>query len=166
MRIKKTELPPDSLIRMHLPADYTDSYQITTDAEIQATPDDIMVRFWTDTPGWVRALFQLRNFLARFVGLKGGGENDTDKLKSCIRTGGEYRFMRICAKDSRETVLLLSDKHLDAYLSVRKENTHTVSTNTLVRFHNRLGKMYFFFVKPFHRIIVRRMLERSIKMAY
>ena len=163
MKIKKTEIPLKSLTREYLPADYTDTFLITTDHEIQSSPDDIMVSFWTDMPGWVNALFKLRNFLVQFVGLKGDEEGSTSELEAFIRTGGEYRFMKIPARDRYETVLLMSDKHLDAHLSVRKENNYSVSVNTLVHFHNTLGRVYFFVIKPFHGIIVRQLLKRTIK---
>lgn len=163
MKIRKTEIPLESLTREYLPADYTDSFLITTDHEILSSPDDLMISFWTDMPGWVNTLFKLRNFLVQFVGLKGDEEGSMNELETFIRTGGEYRFMKILAKDRNETVLLMSDKHLDAHLSVRKENNYAVSANTLVHFHNRLGKVYFFLIKPFHGIVVRQVLKRTIK---
>ena len=163
MKIKKTEVPLDSLTREYLPADYTDSFLIITDHEIQASPDDLMISFWTDMPGWVNTLFKLRNFLVQFVGLKGNEKNSISELETLVRTGGENEFMKIPAKDRYETVLLLSDKHLDAHLSLRKENNNSVSVNTLVYFHNWLGKVYFFFIKPFHGMVVQEVLKRTIK---
>jgi len=163
MKIKKIDIPYNSLIRHYLPADYTDSFQIWTAQQIEASPDDIMVDFWSDMPGWVNALFKLRNFLVHLVGLKGSKNEMVNLIEDCIRSGGEYHMIKVPVKDSRETVLLLSDKHLDAYLSVLKENDQTVSVNTLVHFHNRLGKVYFFFIKPFHGVIVREILKRTIK---
>ena len=166
MKTIKTQIPDRSLTNNYLPADYTDSFTCTIDATKEILPDDIMVGFWTNSPGWVTALFKLRNFLVKFVGLKGDNENDLEKLESCIRSGGSHGIASVPAKNDNETVLLLTDKHLEAYMSVfieKKENLQEISTITLVHFKNKLGPIYFFFIKPFHNIVVRSMLKRSIK---
>lgn len=163
MKIKKTTIPASSLTRQYLPVDYTDTFQATTVHEIHASPDDIMISFWLDMPGWVNALFKLRHFIVQFVGLKGSKNENMSELESCIRNGSDYRFVKVPIKDNNETVLLLSDKHLDAYISVQKENSQTIFIHTLVQFHNTLGKVYFFFIKPFHCVIVRNLLKRTLK---
>lgn len=123
-----------------------------------------MVNFWTDFPIWINALFKLRNFLVKFAGLK-KEEQDLQELEKCIRMGKTYGIASVPAKNDDETVLLLSDSHLDAYISVYVENREerkTVSTITLVYFKNRLGRIYFFFVRPFHGAIVKSMLKRAV----
>lgn len=163
MKIKRTAISSASLTQTYLPAGYTDTYQLTAEQDIPASPDDIMIDFWTDMPGWVNALLKLRNFLVQFVGLKVSKEKMLSKLETCVRTGTENGFMSVPMKNEKETVMKLTDKHLDAYISVFKENEKTVAVNTLVHFHKRLGKVYFFFVKPFHCLIVRNILKRIIK---
>lgn len=163
MKIKKTAIPATSLTQQYLPVDYTDTFRGTTKHDIQATPDDIMVSFWTDMPGWVNALFKVRHFIVQFVGLKGSKNESISELESCIRSGNDHQFVKVPIKSNNETVLLLSDKHLDAYISVQKEDNQTIFVHTLVQFHNTLGKVYFFFIKPFHCIIVRNVLKRTLK---
>ena len=34
---------------------------------------------------------------------------------------------------------------------------------TVVKFNNRLGRLYFFFIRPFHKVIIRSMLKRVAK---
>jgi len=58
---------------------------------------------------------------------------------------------------------------LDAYLSVhvesRKEHK-TISAITLVNFKNKLGRFYFFVIRPFHGMIVKSILKQSVKMRH
>ena len=71
MKARKTEIPADSLVKSYFPVDYKDAYVCEISHESRLTPDDIMVRFWTDFPAWVNFLFRVRNFLVKFVGLEG-----------------------------------------------------------------------------------------------
>lgn len=163
MRTKKTEIPQDSLIRAFMPADYDDSFMLEAESAVDAFPDDIMTGIWLDMPGWVNALFKIRNFLVRFVGLKVDGGNSGAELERCIREGGRYGFMEIVAKDPSETVMVMRDKHLDAYMSVRKNGEKSFSVNTLVHYNNSLGRVYFFIIRPFHGVVVRGVLKRTVK---
>jgi hypothetical protein len=168
MKIKKSIMLSDSLISKYLPADYSDVYTCEVDFEKEITPDDIMVNFWTDFPAWVNALFKLRDFMAKFVGLKTSKGMVRKELENCIRTVGTYSFMSVPAKNANETVILLSDKHLNAYLSIHIESKgkhKTISAITVVHFKNILGHIYFFVIKPFHGIIVRSMLKRAVNKA-
>lgn len=181
--IRKTEVPPDSLVEKYLPADYTDAFSCEVVTEKPFTADDVVVGFWTGQTGWVAALFRLRHFFVRFVGLQGDDGLDLAAFERCIREGGSYRFASVPAKNDHETVLLLSDKHLDAWLSVyvaegeREQGDDvcgqagttgevpckTIFAITVVRFHNRLGRVYFFLIRPFHNLVVQSMLRQSIE---
>ena len=177
LKVKKSTIPSGSLTEKYLPADHSDVYACVTDTGKEIIPDDIMVNFWTDFPRWITALFKLRDFLVKFVGLKGSDSSNTayfvhstsmKELENCIRTGGTYDFVSVPAKSANETVLLLSDKHLDAYLSVHvesREGHKTISAITLVNFNNKLGRFYFFVISPFHGMIVKSLLKRSVKRA-
>ena len=168
MKVKKSTIPAGSLTENYLPAGYSDVYVFMADTEKEIIPDEIMVSFWTDFPGWINALFKLRNMLVRLVGLKGAENDNVKTLEHCIRTGEAYDFVSVPAKSNNETVLLLSDKHLDAYLSVHVESAEehkTISAITLVNFNNRLGRVYFFVIKPFHGAIVKNMLKRAVNKA-
>jgi len=166
MKVKKSTIPSGSLTENYLPTDYSDVYACVTDTSKEIFPDDIMVNFWTDFPRWVNALFKLRDFLVKFVGLKGSDNDDITKLEKCVRTGEAYSFVSVPAKSCHETVLLLSDTHLNAYISVHIENKEkhkTISAITLVNFNNQLGRVYFFLIRPFHGFIVKSLLKRSVE---
>jgi hypothetical protein len=120
----------------------------------------------------VRALFRLRDFLVRFVGLQGSEGIELDKFREAILRGGSHHFMSVPSKNDHETVVQLSDKHLDAWLSIHVADGNgsrdgagsvkTVSAFTVVRFHHRLGRVYLFLIRPFHTIIVKTMLRGAI----
>ena len=165
MKVKKSTMPSGSLTENYLPTDYSDVYACVTETPKEIIPDDIMVNFWTDFPHWINSLFKLRDFLVKFVGLKGSESNNVKEFEKCIRTGETYNFVSVPAKSGNETVLLLSDKHLNAYISVHvesKEGHKTISAITLVNFKNKLGRIYFFFIRPFHGLIVKSLLKRSV----
>jgi hypothetical protein len=164
MKVKNATILPNSLIGSYLPADYSDVYIYKVNSEKKINPDDVMVNFWVDFPIWINALFKLRNFLVKFAGLK-KEEQDLQELEKCIRMGKTYGIASVPAKNDNETVLLLSDSHLDAYISVyveNKEERKVVSAITLVHFKNRFGRIYFFIVRPFHGVIVKSMLKRAV----
>jgi hypothetical protein len=167
MKSYKTDIPTDSLTRQYFPVDYTDAFACEVVVEKKLSADEIMISFWTVMPGWVNALFKLRNLLVRPFGLETGeSEGRSEQLKVMIRAGnGSNGLMTISTKSETETVVLLGDKHLDAYMSVYvagKDKLQTVMAITLVRYHNSLGKIYFFFIRPFHKIIVKSMLKNIL----
>ncbi|MCL2329502.1 MAG: DUF2867 domain-containing protein [Bacteroidetes bacterium] len=162
MKVNKSTIPSGSLTKNYLPTDYSDVYACVTDSGKEMSPDDIMVSFWTDFPRWINTLFKLRNFLVKLVGLKGAENDNVKELEECIRTGKTYDFVSVPAKSANETVLLLSDRHLDAYLSVYIEH-QTISVITLVKFKNKLGRAYFFVIRPFHGLIAKSLLKRAVK---
>jgi len=164
MNVYKTDIPAKSLIRDILPADYTDAFQCVVPGEPKCSPDDLQVSFWTVMPGWVNALMKLRNILVKPFGLQ-GGESIAVPVVQAIRNGESHGLMAVPFKNDRETVVKLSDKHLDAYMSVYidpNNPTTSVSVITAVKYHNRLGRAYFFIIRPFHKIIVRSMLKNTI----
>jgi hypothetical protein len=104
--------------------------------------------------------------MAKFVGLQGMKGSELKEFETCIRMGQPYSFVSVPAKNSNETVLLLTDKHLNAYMSVYVESRakhKAISIITLVHFKNTLGRVYFFVIRPFHACIVKSMLKRSVK---
>jgi hypothetical protein len=152
MKVTKSTIPTDSLTRNYLPADYTGVFVCEVNSAKEISPDDVMVRFWTDSPGWTNVLFKIRNFLMSFAGLKSSENDNLKEFENCIRTGGHFGLASIPAKNNNETVWLLTDKHLDAYMSVfieKNKERRTISAITLVHFKNKFGHVYFFFIRFF-----------------
>lgn len=167
MEIKKASISKTDLISQFLPADYTECLQCNFSSTKKITADDIMVAFWTVPPQWIDSLFKLRDMLVKPFGIQGGSDGSKQELEKCIRAGGTYRFMSISAKSDEETILCASDKHLVMYLSIKikelNESDKQVTASTLVKFHNLLGRAYFFIIYPFHCIIVKAMMKSVLK---
>ncbi|MDR3366857.1 MAG: DUF2867 domain-containing protein [Prevotellaceae bacterium] len=162
-------LPVNSLARNYLPADYVDMFGAEVHDDERLTPDNLLIAVWTDFPKWVQMLFKLRDWLVKPFGLKtnANGKDFRHKLAEAIRSGGRVQLMNVLAKSANETVVQLADTHLTAEMSVHTEKSNGNQTKinfiTIVHFHNVLGKIYFFFAQPFHKIIVKAAMKQSIK---
>ena len=149
--IKLNVIPEKSLIlngfgKVH----YYDAYQIEKQTELSAEEisKDIM-----KLPRWVILLLKLRNSIGGFFGLK-----KTDKKI------GEDDFFTLIEKNENEIVAGETDKHLDFRTSVMKNTAeNTISLITIVHFNNVWGRIYFFPVKPLHKIMIRTLLKKYLK---
>lgn len=161
MKALSAELPEGSLVRSVNTPDYTDAFMCQLPYGWNRTPDDVAVDFWTVMPQWVGFLFKVRNIIVRPFGLQ-GGKGSMPTMEQAIRTGEGHGFVSIPAKSPCETVIKLSDTHLDAWMSFMfaRGNVYAI---TVVKYNKRLGRAYFFFIRPFHKVIVRSMLKSSIK---
>ncbi|MDR1197770.1 MAG: DUF2867 domain-containing protein [Prevotellaceae bacterium] len=169
MKIKKSKISADSLTKKYLPSDYNEAYEIIVKANNRLTPDNMLIVFWTDFPAWVRWLLYLRDMLVKPFGLKGTDDNYNSfrqNFTEMVCTSGNYKQMSIPAKRENETVIQLADRHLTTELSCRIENILDnklkISIITLVHYHNTFGKVYFNVIKPFHKIIVKTMMKRTV----
>lgn len=104
-------------------------------------------------PGWVDILFNLRNKIVSIFG-----------LKTPERTTNSDLIFTIIENRNEEIVMGEDDKHLNFRASVLKdESKGTISLITVVHYNNVWGRIYFFPVKPFHRLIVKAGLKRYLK---
>lgn len=141
----------NSPLLQYLPVDYCDTFCKTIFNKDELTPAQLIDRLFVDFPWWVGMLLKLRNLLVKHLGLKRGELKDfiADMIKSQSESG---------------TVVGMTDKHLDFYVefwcSAKENNQQTVAITTIVKYNNRVGRVYFFFVKPFHRLIVRSVINK------
>ncbi len=58
------------------------------------------------------------------------------------------------------------DKHLlfyvDIFITPLETGKQMIEVTTLVKYHNWVGKAYFFCIKPFHRVIVPLVLKSAM----
>jgi len=121
-------------------------------------------------PNWIKALFYIRNKAVVLFGLQNdissSGMKNLQNMH-CVE-GEDFGIFNVKKKTNDTIVMFAGDKHLDAIFVVerRKENNnYFVSFETIVQFNNKLGNFYFFFVKPFHKLIVYYLVNR-IKTKY
>lgn len=164
-----TTLPEGTLIIKSFPEyDYLDVYSFKSARAERICPDDVAGLFFTEIPSWTTALLNLRNFLVRFIGLKGDSGSDWSKSleKENRKPGNRFGIFVIKEISGDEFMMGEEDSHLDFRVSVivRKiPGGQEVFIATIVRFNNLMGKLYFLPVKPFHRIIVQSLVRRIEK---
>ncbi|WP_211462752.1 DUF2867 domain-containing protein [Collimonas silvisoli] len=156
-----TPVAPSISCRSLLPGhDFVDAYQVQTaipglDAR-QAT--DAIIR---NPSGWIKQLNATRNRLVRLFQLKTVEMGVDDPNASQHTVGG----FPIVSQSRQEVVLGFNDKHLDFRISVTVAPDGITGTQvtltTVVKTNNLLGRTYLATIMPFHRIIVRHLLEHA-----
>ena len=143
--------------------DYTDVYFQEVKTERNIRPEDLGKAFFTSNIPWVKKLFTLRNKLVAMFGLKGSDKKSKimkQAEQSDFAIGERFGLFKVLDKKEKEIILGEDDKHLDFKVSLlyaQPENKIYISTG--VQYHNFFGRLYFFFVKPFHRLVVKSMLN-------
>jgi len=138
-------------------AQFIDAYQVSV-AGVGLDAADAARRMFAQQPGWVDGLMALRNAIVRPFGLKTGHD-----AAGHLETIGIFPIESL---SPRRAVLGFEDKHLDFRVVVdvaESGGTSQVTATTLVRLHNLLGRTYLAAILPFHRIIVRALLEQMAR---
>ncbi len=162
-KVTSVPLPTSSsLCNPSAPYDYADSYSaVLPDSSMTAT--DAAWEFFGQAPRWVGTLMRMRNSLVSLFGLKTGrGEQSVERR--ALAPGQKVGLFRIYSASPTEVILGEDDRHLNFRVSVLVEpgdqGKKNLVVSTVVHYQNRWGQMYFFFVRPFHRIIVPAMFRR------
>jgi hypothetical protein len=151
------ELPENTLITKNMTSvDYYDSYMIKkkTDDSI----DEITQKILT-LPGWINFVLRLRYYLiVKPFGLSTGRfDNKTENSEE------NSEPIPVIEKSENEIVMGSGDKHLYYRISIMKkeiEQEPEIYLNTIVRFNNIWGKLYFLPVKLGHKLVVKSLLKR------
>jgi len=149
--------------------DYYDSFQGEyQDKNKQVTIVELTQAFFTASPKWVDRLFQLRNDIVSLIGLK-TSPNSLKKsfIPSSFEVNDSVGFFKILKKTEHEIIFGEDDKHLNFKVSLFQESsTHVIqrfTCTTIVKYHNWFGRLYFFCIKPFHKLIVPSIMKQMIK---
>jgi hypothetical protein len=108
------------------------------------------------SPRWMDALMGLRNFLVAPFGLK-------TPRRSATVSRATIGIFPVLSEHPERLVTGFNDAHLDFRLVVDVAASGTgrqVTATTLVKTHNRLGRIYLAIILPFHRLIVPALLRR------
>lgn len=171
--INNTELPNKSILKIDgTRYHYMDSFQREFDNKKRTIRlIEIAKLFVSSTPNWSRKLLRIRNNLVRWLGLKtptgvSEGQNRLENFK--CEPGDQLGVFKVFTKTNNEVVLGEDDKHLNFRVSLlvdqstSNSNKMTLAISTIVIFNNWFGRLYFFLIKPFHKLIVPAMLNRMI----
>lgn len=170
MKVLQVEFPNDSLLA-ETNYEYADSFKAACiDKENTIDILDVAKAFFSSTPNWIEKLFRLRNAIVSVFGLKTGDKAASRKevlanFKGEI--GEKIGVFKVFDRATDEIILGEDDIHLNfrvSFLLAPKEQYRKdVIISTTVHFNNWFGRLYFFPVKPFHKLIVPAMLESVIK---
>ncbi|MBJ6118033.1 DUF2867 domain-containing protein [Pontibacter sp. BT310] len=153
--------------------DYSDSYQGSfSDDEGTIDSTRVGILFFSGKSKVTGLLFAIRNKIVGLFGLKTSGQmSDRQKLLNHFKCEpGEQRgLFRVFEKTENEVVLGEDDKHLNFRVSLFLDRISddtgkkSLTITTTVKYNNLLGRVYFIFVRPFHKLIVPAMLKGMIK---
>jgi hypothetical protein len=135
-------IPENSTIKSDFgKIDYFDTYHVVKSTN--ETAEEVAIKIFT-LPKWVNWLMCIRNSIARIFGLKEGQKN--------VQT----QYFTVIEQTENEIVMGENDKHLNFKVSVLIDREKSlIYVTTIVCFNNFWGRLYFLFVKPFHKLIVK-----------
>lgn len=169
LRFTATPVPEDLLAAsLPLRRDFADCYRARGLAPDRLPRVDRLAQaFFSDAmPMWVSRLMALRDRLVARFGLRTGAEFVVSSVPEEIRVGDRVGPWPVVARNEHEIVFRDDDSHLEFAFSLRIDpSAGRVDATTFVKFHNATGRIYFFFVKPFHRLIVPRHMEKVLAAA-
>lgn len=173
MALSETRLPQHSILNNGIRYDYVDSFTgELNDKKHCITSAKVGKAFFTSAPVWVAKLLALRDRIAGVSGLKTSGNtrNRQQQLnRFTCEPGDQLGLFKVYSKTEHEVVLGEDDKHLNfrvsLYLEPESMNAaiKKLTISTVVKFNNLFGRLYFLPVRPFHRIIVPKMLKGIIR---
>jgi hypothetical protein len=115
----------------------------------------------------MKALLITRNAIARGFGLEAPTVAEILKpaTRTSYRVGDKIGPWPIFFINDNEIVAGRNNKHLDFRLSVLRlidGDAESVVVSTVCSVHNLAGKIYLFFIVPFHRAGVRSLLANAV----
>ncbi|WP_441244116.1 DUF2867 domain-containing protein [Tardiphaga sp. 768_D3_N2_1] len=135
-------------------AQFADAFSISIATNLTAR--EAAERMLSRSPRWVDALMRLRDLIVAPFGLKtahSARQADIDKVG----------FFPVLSQTPQRLVAGFNDNHLDfrVVIDVAAEGAgQRVTATTVVLMHNWLGRIYLAVIKPFHRMVVRSMLQQ------
>ncbi|MGO4871205.1 MAG: DUF2867 domain-containing protein [Roseiarcus sp.] len=160
-------MPSESALHPTLAvADFYDAYAAPL-SDARLTPTEIFLRAVRATPPWVSRLMSIRNFVVRRLGLEDVGAMDdaADKPADAYEIGDRLGIFTIFGMSDNELVLGIDDRHLDVRVSVSKspsDRPRSYIVSTVVKTHNRLGRLYMTPVGRIHPFVVRSLMRRTV----
>ncbi len=168
MPVVECEVPPSSVLGARLveAAYFRDSYRAPLLCT-HASTVEIFFAIFGHHPAWMKLTLIVRNRIASFCGLDAptASEIINVEIKSSYHVGDKIGVWPIFALTESELVAGRNNKHLDFRLSVLKEAggaNGSVVVSTVCTVHNWFGRIYLFFIVPFHRWGVQQLLSRAI----
>jgi hypothetical protein len=168
MHVIECDVPSSSVLSRELigNAYFHDAYRVPL-ARPELGIVDIFFALFGHTPLWMKLLLIARNAAAGLVGsdVPTVGEIMKPTVRSKYCVGEKIGPWPIFFIGDNEIVAGRDNKHMDFRLSVLKAidgDAMSVVVSTICTVHNVFGKLYLFFVVPFHRHGVRSLMSNVV----
>jgi len=128
---------------------------------------EIFFALFGHTPFWMKALLITRNAVARRFGLEAPTTAEIlhPTVRASYHVGDKIGPWPIYFIGDDEIVSGRNNKHLDFRLSVlrvKDGDAESVVVSTICSVHNLAGKIYLFFIVPFHRTGVKSLMANAV----
>lgn len=169
MKTYSTTLPEGCKIENALSKmDYVDVFALDFKDDADVSPAEMMKLFFEVFPSWFRVLLYIREGIGRLIGLKTAHGIDLEQQFKNFKgeIGQSIALFHVLDSSKTEIMTGEDDKHLDfrlSFFAIPKNDITQMILATTVQYNGWLGRLYFFFVKPFHRLIVPVILKRMAK---
>ena len=139
--------------------DFSDTFSTTNHIN---NLNEISNIIFNTTPKWITSLFKIRNKMVKLIGLK---YTKPTNYNTDYKVGGYVSFFKIFYISDDEIILGANDKHLNfrAVINNTKAEINNIKVTTLVEYNNVKGKIYMSLIKPFHRLVVMKMVSQAFK---
>lgn len=159
--------PTESSLDPRVVADawFTDSYQAPLNTPALSVTD-LFEAVLGHSPEWIKTLLIVRNRIAGWAGLDVPADATIRSFegRADYAVGETIGPWPIFHLSKTELIAGRDNRHLDFRLSVLKLDgpAPTVAFSTLCTVHNMAGKIYLFFILPFHKWGMEQLMRRAI----
>jgi Protein of unknown function (DUF2867) len=168
MNVVECDVPSGSLLGRELIEGvyFRDSYQAPL-SRMELGIVDIFFGIFGHHPLWMKLLLVVRNKVAFLAGLDAPTTSEIlhVEIKDRYAVGDKIGVWPIFSLSEDEVVAGRNNKHMDFRLSVLKvpdgDRTNVV-VSTICTVHNLTGKLYLFFIVPFHRHGVQKLMANAL----
>ena len=168
MTVVECDVPFDSMLCRELieRAYFHDSYRVPLSRR-ELGIVDIFFGIFGHHPLWMKLLLIVRNKVASLAGLDAPTTSEIlhVEIKDRYVVGDKIGVWPIFSLGENEVIAGRNNKHMAFRLSVMKVpngDRPRVVVSTICTVHNVTGKLYLFFVVPFHRYGVRKLMADAL----
>ena len=168
MKVVECDVPSASMLSRELieRAYFRDAFQASLSRRDLGVTD-IFLAIFAHHPQWMKLLLIVRNKAASLAGLEAPTASEIlhADIKDRYVVGEKIGVWPIFSLSADEVVAGRDNKHLDFRVSVLKRpdgEGSSVVVSTVCTVHNFSGKLYLFFIVPFHRYGVRKLMTRAL----
>ena len=163
-KITNCEIPSETKIDSEMidKSWFKDSWPIPI-SNPNITPIDIYFAVIAKSPLWAKKLIIARNKIAALFDLEVPSDEEIllPKVKESYRVGDKIGPWHIFYVDENEIIAGRDNTHLDFRVSILQTG-ETAYISTICKTNNWYGKLYLFFIIPFHHFGLKMLVENAM----